>query len=113
MVEFVHFGDSAGKVLHGLAGGATFEGFVATVQPANKSTPTETVVCCRLLSGWFGGLLGVGLLQQRAPKLVAVVRLQEDEFAVPGRQPVVDDDVHPRAVAPEPAPEEALDVVYH
>ncbi len=50
--------------------------------------------------------LGVGLLKQRRPELVLGLGVHEDEVAPARRQQVVDDDVDPLAVAPEPEVED-------
>lgn len=47
--------------------------------------------------------LGIGLLQQGAPELVALRGVQEDQFPPVGREAIVDDHVHPLAVLPESA----------
>jgi len=46
-------------------------------------------------------VLGVGLLQQGAPELVPLGRLGEHQLVVEGGDAVVDDNVHPVAIAPE------------
>ena len=45
--------------------------------------------------------LGVGLLQQSAPELVARLGVTEDELALAGGETVVDDHLDPLAEAPE------------
>lgn len=46
-------------------------------------------------------LLGVGLLQQRAPELTAFLGVQEEQLPILGGQPVVHHHLHPLAVLPE------------
>lgn len=46
-------------------------------------------------------LLGVCLLQQSAPEFVVVTRVDEDQLAIVGREPVINDNVHPLAKVPE------------
>lgn len=53
-------------------------------------------------------LLGVGLLQQGAPKLPRCGGAAEQQHAVPAdRQTVVHNDVHPTAESPEPEVEDS------
>lgn len=52
--------------------------------------------------------LGVGFLQQGAPKLPGRGRAAKEQHAVPAdRQTVIYDDVHPTAEAPEPEMEDS------
>lgn len=46
-------------------------------------------------------ILSIGLLQQGAPELVPLGRVQEDELAAVRGQAVVDHHVHPATVLPE------------
>ena len=46
-------------------------------------------------------LLGVGLLQQGTPELVPLGRLGEHQLVVEGGDAVVNDNIHPVAIAPE------------
>ena len=46
-------------------------------------------------------LLGVCLLQQGAPEFVIVTRMDEDQLAIVGGEPVINDNVHPLAKVPE------------
>ena len=46
-------------------------------------------------------LLGISLLQQSAPELIAVVGFGENQLIVVSWQAVVDDHVHPVSIAPE------------
>ena len=50
----------------------------------------------------FLDLLGVGLLQQGAPEFVLGLGVHEDELPISCRQKIVDDDVNPLSVPPEP-----------
>lgn len=52
-------------------------------------------------------LLGVGLLHQGAPELVAGAGVAVDELVVDRGQPVIDDHVHPLPKAPEVKVEDA------
>ena len=45
--------------------------------------------------------LRVGLLQQGAPELVPLFRVDKQQLPILHRQPVIDDDVHPLAELPE------------
>lgn len=45
--------------------------------------------------------LGVGLFQERAPELVLLGRVHEDQLVIVGGQAVVNDDVHPLPILPE------------
>lgn len=51
-----------------------------------------------------GHSLGVGFLQQGAPELVVVGRVQEDQAVPEGGQSVIDHHVQPLAVLPELLP---------
>ena len=53
-----------------------------------------------------GVLLCVGFLQEGRPERVELMRVEEDELVVDGRQPVVDDDLLPLAAPPDPEPEQ-------
>lgn len=48
-----------------------------------------------------GHSLGIGFLQQGAPELSVVGRVEEDQAVLEGGQPVIDDHVQPLAVLPE------------
>ena len=46
-------------------------------------------------------VLGVGLLQQGAPELIPLGGLGEHQLVVEGGDAVIDDNIHPVAIAPE------------
>lgn len=46
-------------------------------------------------------LLGVGLFYQRAPELIAVVRMAVNQMAVVGGQPIINDHIHPLSKTPK------------
>lgn len=50
---------------------------------------------------WHGHSLGVGLLHQCTPELVAVVGVTIDQLVVDSREPVVNHHVNPLTEAPE------------
>ena len=81
LVQLEHLAAAPREVHHGLQCGAPLQGLVGPVQ------------------------LRVRLLEQRAPELVARVRLNEDEFSVPGGEVVVHHHIHPLTVLPKPAPQ--------
>lgn len=47
-------------------------------------------------------LLGISLLQESTPELVALAGVEVDEFPVAGRKSVIHTHVHPPTVLPEP-----------
>ena len=55
------------------------------------------------MGGWLIGecVLGIGLFEEGRPELIVRGRVEEDEAAADGGQPVVDHHVHPSAILPE------------
>lgn len=53
-------------------------------------------------------LLGVGLLQEGGPERGTVFGVDKDQFTVDGGQAIVDQDLLPFSVPPDPEPEKFL-----
>ena len=52
--------------------------------------------------------LGIGLLEQGAPELIAVLGVHVDEVVASARQTIIDQHLYPPAVLPEPETKDAL-----
>ena len=52
-------------------------------------------------SSYLHHLLGIGLLQQRAPEFTAFFGMQEEQLSILGGEPVVHDHLHPLSILPE------------
>jgi len=53
-------------------------------------------------------LLGISLLQQRAPVLISSLGVNKDQLPVDGRQSVIDNNINPDTVSPKPKVEDSL-----
>ena len=75
--------------------------FVSTKFLCKKKKPFHLLTWHSDKVGYLD-LLGIGFLQQGAPEFVLGLGVHEDELSVSCRQEIVDDDVNPLSVPPEP-----------
>ena len=70
-------------------------------QPANTSSAGKLYYSVHKANKSTYYLLGICLLQQSAPEFVVVTRMDEDQLAIVGGEPVINDNVHPLTKVPE------------